>query len=65
MVMGPARIGPVNDCTANYRTVLSSERATQFRIKKSSDEEKERKNLVKCPKGGPDTKTGWKTHLRS
>jgi hypothetical protein len=27
MVMGPARLGPVRDCTANYRPLLSSERA--------------------------------------
>jgi hypothetical protein len=27
MVMGPTQIRPLSDCTENYRTVLSSERA--------------------------------------
>jgi hypothetical protein len=62
--MCPARIGPINDYTANYRTVLSSERVAQFGIKKFSDEEKERKNLIMGPKGGPNIKTDWKTDLR-
>jgi hypothetical protein len=30
MVTGLARLGPVNDCTANYRPVLSSERVPHF-----------------------------------
>jgi hypothetical protein len=28
MVMGADRLGPVSDCIANYRPVLSSERAS-------------------------------------
>jgi flagellar basal body rod protein FlgC len=27
MVMGSARLGPVSNCSANYRSVFSSERA--------------------------------------
>jgi hypothetical protein len=30
-------------CTANYRPVLSSEKASHFEVKKFSDEEKKRK----------------------
>jgi hypothetical protein len=56
MVMGPARLGAVSDCTANYRPVFSDERTPHFnndaivRLKKI-------KNLVMGPQGGLNTKT--------
>jgi hypothetical protein len=61
MVMSPKRTRPKTDCNANYRPVLLSERAPHFRIKAFSDQGKKRKNLVKDPKGKPDTKKYWST----
>jgi hypothetical protein len=57
MVMGPERFGPKIDSNVNYRPVLLSQRELHFTIKKSAYREKRRKNLVRDPKGGPDTKT--------
>jgi hypothetical protein len=31
--MGPAQLGPMSDCTANYRAFLSSERAPYIKEK--------------------------------
>jgi hypothetical protein len=49
MVMGPERHRPKIDCNANYRPVLSSERALQLKIKRFSDQEKKMKNLGMDP----------------
>jgi hypothetical protein len=57
--MGPERSGPKINCDENYRPVLSSERAPQFRIKKFSCQGNITKNLLMGPKGGPDTKIDW------
>jgi hypothetical protein len=47
--MGPERSGPKITCNANYKTILSSERAPQYRINKFSDQEKK-------PSHGPQMK---------
>jgi hypothetical protein len=39
VIMGPEWHGPKCDCSANYRPVLSPERASHFRIKNCSDQE--------------------------
>jgi hypothetical protein len=54
--MDPERPGPDIACNANYRPVLSSERAPYFRVKKFSNQGRKRKNLIMAPKGEPDPK---------
>jgi hypothetical protein len=47
---------PVSDCTVNYRPVFSSEKAPS--------KEEQDTNLVKGPKGRPDTQKNWSTDCR-
>jgi hypothetical protein len=47
------------------QTVLSSKRASRFRIKKISNQEKIRKYLLMEPNRGCDTKIDWSTDRRS
>jgi hypothetical protein len=52
----------VSDCTANYRPVLSSERAPYMKKKESV---KQRKlNSGHGPQRGPRTKTNWLTTIK-
>jgi hypothetical protein len=48
-------------CTANYRPVLSPERAPYMRQKESNCHTKKCKIWSSVPKGGLDTKTNWPT----
>jgi hypothetical protein len=62
MCTSPARFGPLSDCPANYKPILSSEMAPHFNnqaivgIKKKSGQ---------GPKGGPNTKIDSPTDRRS
>jgi hypothetical protein len=59
--MGLERSGLSIHWNANGRPVLSSERALHIIIKKYSDQEKERKNLLMGPKAEPKSKIDWPT----
>jgi hypothetical protein len=64
MVMGPARLLPVSDCTANYRSVLSSGRAPY--IKREKELVKQRKlKSGHGPQRGSEATTNWLTDRRS
>jgi hypothetical protein len=52
MVTSPERLRPVNDCTANYRPVILSERMLHFN-NQAIGRLKKRKNLVMGHKEGP------------
>jgi hypothetical protein len=54
MVMGPARLGPVCDCTAaNYIPVLSSERTPHFNNKAIRLKKRKGESSSWAPKQGP------------
>jgi hypothetical protein len=55
---------PVRDCTANYRPVLSSERAPYMKKKESICLSKKFKIWLSTPKGN-DTNTNWPADHRS
>jgi hypothetical protein len=61
--MGPERHGSKIDGNANYRHVLSSERALHLRISTFPDEVKI-EILVTGRKGKPDAKIDWPSDRR-
>jgi hypothetical protein len=63
MAIGPVRLYPVHYCTANYRPVLSSERAPYVKKKEVNCNSKKLKYGHLYQKG-PDTKTNWPTDRR-
>jgi hypothetical protein len=50
----------VNDCTANYRPILSSERASYMKKKENNCQTKKIK-IWQCAPKEADTKTNWPT----
>jgi hypothetical protein len=50
MVMGPARLRPLNECTGNYRPVLSSERTLYTKKKKVTVKHRKIKIWLWTPK---------------
>jgi hypothetical protein len=55
----------VSDCTVNYRPVFSSEKPSkEEKSNCQTKKEEQDKNLVKGPKGRPDTQTHWSTDCR-
>jgi hypothetical protein len=65
MIMSPARLEPVSDCTANYRPVLSSERAPYIKNQGTVRLKRRTGKVVMRPKIGPDAKIGWSTDRQS
>jgi hypothetical protein len=54
MLTGPARLGPMSDCTANYTPVLSSEREHHFKNQAIvRPKRRKRKMWSWAPKEGP------------